>query len=34
MEKPFRKCAPEASLRLLFNFGKEHKTRIAYKKFI
>ena len=33
MEKAFRKCAPKASPRPLFYFGKPPKTAIACKKF-
>ena len=32
MEKSFRKCAPKASPRLLYDFAKQHKTATAYKK--
>ena len=33
MEKSCRRCAPKASPRTLFNFGKQPKTAIACKKF-
>ena len=33
MEKSCRKCAPKASPRPLFYFGKQPKTAIACKKF-
>ena len=33
MKKSCRKCAPKASPRPLFYFGKQHKTAIACKKF-
>ena len=33
MEKSYRKCAPEAGPRPLYNFGKQPKTTIACKKF-
>ena len=33
MEKSWRKCAPKASFRPLFNFAKQPKTAIAHKKF-
>ena len=33
MEKSCRKCAPKASPRSLFYFGKQPKTAIACKKF-
>ena len=32
MEKSYRKCAPKASPRLLFYFGKQPKTAIPCKK--
>ena len=32
MEKSCRKCAPKASPRPLFNFGKQPKTAVAWKK--
>ena len=32
MEKLYRKCAPKASPRPIFNFCKKPKTAIAYKK--
>ena len=33
MKKPCRKCAPKASSRPLFNFGKQPKTGIACREF-
>ena len=33
MKKSYRKCAPKASPRPLFYFGKQPKTAIACKKF-
>ena len=33
MKKSYRKCAPKAIPGPPFNFGKEPKTAIAYKKF-
>ena len=33
MKKSYRKCAPKASPRLLFYFGKQPKTAIPCKKF-
>ena len=33
MDKSFRKCAPKASPRPLFNFGKQSETAIARNKF-
>ena len=33
MQKPCRKCAPKASPRPLFNFGKQPKTVIECKEF-
>ena len=33
MEKSFKKCAPNASLRPLFYFSKQPKTAIANKIF-
>ena len=33
MEKSCKKCAPKASPRPLFYFGKQPKTAIACKKF-
>ena len=32
MEKSGKKFAPKASLRLIFYFGKQPKTAIAFKK--
>ena len=32
MEKSCRKCAPKASPRTLFYFGKQPKTAIAWRK--
>ena len=33
MEKSCRECAPKASPRPLFNFGKQQKIVIAFKTF-
>ena len=33
IEKSCQKCLPKASPRSLFNFGKQSKTAITYKKF-
>ena len=33
MEKSCKRCAPKASPRPIFNFGKQPKTAIACKKF-
>ena len=33
MDKSFRKCAPKASPRPLFYFGKQPETAIARNKF-